>query len=547
MGKLLITLLAALCTCAASAVEHSPQLLEALAKLDAAIENRDSYEAIKLSHIRQLEQMLGTEGIRPEQKYQIGRSLYEEYSAYQFDKALDYLLKNLAIAQKLGDRSRIDETNIQLGYLYAASGFYLESSDILDNRVDERRLPPELRLKYYLAQQKLNNELINYSKLEPIVTQAVGKARFYTDRLLADLPQDSFDFKTLYVVNQLSQWKLDDAERMCMEVLKDTAESPREFALAAYLEAVLCSMMGRIDDMAYWYARSATADIQAGVRDNASIYCLSTYLFGQHDVMRALRYVRISMDDASFYNAKLRQWQIATFMTTIEQSAQEIETRRLRQMRNFTIVILILTGCLVLAFIYLVSLYRQTHKDKQVLRERHEQISDFNRRLSEMNREIIESNHVKEEYIGLFLTMCSSYIDKLANYQRDIRRKLSRGQVKQLQQEVNESNLADEELKIFYETFDNAFLHLYPSFVEDFNNLLLDNERIIPHKDERLNTELRIFALIRLGITDSSKIAAMLHYSVNTIYNYRAKVKNKAKFQRDNFEEAVKHIGSFNV
>lgn len=545
--RTLLTFFAVAIALGARGVEHSPKLSAALGKLDAAIENRSSYEAIKHAHIRQLEQMLSSQNTLPEQRYQVCMSLYEEYSGYQFDKALSYLQQNLELARKLSDREKIDETNITLGYLYAASGFYLEAHDILDNEIDEGRLSGDLRLKYYLAQQKLNNELINFSKLESTVVQAVGKARIYTDRLLAELPRESFDYKTLYVVNSLSQWKLEQAEQMCLEALDSTTESPRDFAIAAYLEAVLCSMQGRNEEMAYWYARSATADIQASVRDNASIYCLSTYLFGQRDIRRALRYVRISMEDASFYNAKLRQWQIASYMTTIEQSAQGIEDRRMRQMYTFSVVILILIVSLLLALIYLAKLYRMTHRDKQMLRERHEQITQFNRRLSEFNSEIIEANHVKEEYIGLFLTMCSSYIDKLSNLQHSIRRRLSRGQIKQLEQEMMETDIAGEELKSFYETFDNAFLHLYPSFVEDFNELLLDTERIVLPKDERLNTELRIFALIRLGISDSSKIASMLHYSVNTIYNYRAKVKNKAKCPRENFEEAVRHIGSFTL
>jgi len=544
--KLLLTLGAALLCCGVRGAEHSPRLAEALAGLDAAIESRANYETIKLTHIRQLEQMYTSNNASPEQRYQMGLSLYEEYEGYQFDKAQSYLQQNLELAERMGDREKIAETLIVLGHLYASAGFYLEAQDILDNRIDEQALSKELRLRYFLAQQKLNNELINFSKLESTVVQAVGKARIYTDRLLAELPPESFDYRTLYIVNGLSQWKLDQAEQMCLKVLDDTADSPRQFALAAYLEAVLCSMQGRNDEMAYWYARSATADIQASVRDNASIYCLSTYLFGLHDIRRALRYVRISMEDASFYNAKLRQWQIASYMTTIEQAAQEIEDRRIRQMHLFSLVILVLAGSLLLALLYLAKLYRTTHRDKQMLSRQHEQLSDFNRQLSEFNRAIVEANHVKEEYIGLFLTMCSSYIDKLSDMQRTIRRRLSRGEARQLEQELKGTNIADEELKSFYETFDNAFLHLYPSFVEDFNSLLLDDERIVP-RDERLNTELRIFALIRLGITDSSKIASMLHYSVNTIYNYRAKVKNKSKCPRENFEEAVRHIGSFTL
>ena len=165
-------------------------------------------------------------------------------------------------------------------------------------------------------------------------------------------------------------------------------------------------------------------------------------------------------------------------------------------------------------------------------------LKDFNFRLS-------ESNHVKEEYIGRFMTLCSTYIDKLEAYRRMVNKKLQSGQSAELYKITRASNITEEELKEFYQNFDTTFLFLYPDFVAEFNALLVDEEHIVLKKGELLNTELRIFALIRLGISDSSKIAEFLRYSVNTIYNYRAKVKNKAKISRDDFESQVMQIGSF--
>lgn len=172
------------------------------------------------------------------------------------------------------------------------------------------------------------------------------------------------------------------------------------------------------------------------------------------------------------------------------------------------------------------------------------ELAVINKQLQSLNSELSEANLIKEEYIAHFLSICSLYIDKMDNYRKQISKRITLGQVAELLKISKSSDIIDNELKDFYLNFDNTFLHLYPRFVQDFNNLLNEEERIILKKGESLNTELRIFALIRLGIDDSSKIANLLRYSVNTIYNYRAKVKNKALGNRDNFEEEVRKIGT---
>ena len=189
-------------------------------------------------------------------------------------------------------------------------------------------------------------------------------------------------------------------------------------------------------------------------------------------------------------------------------------------------------------------------RNTQKIREMNERITttnaalkSLNEQLELVNSDLSEANAVKEEYIALFLSMCSDYIEKLKAMQRNVRRKLYQGKGAELEKEFSSSNLMDEELNNFYEMFDNAFLSLYPNFVDEFNSLLKPDTYIKPKKGEKLNTELCIFALIRLGITDSSRIASLLRYSVNTIYNYRARTKNNALCDRDTFEQRIMTIG----
>jgi hypothetical protein len=209
------------------------------------------------------------------------------------------------------------------------------------------------------------------------------------------------------------------------------------------------------------------------------------------------------------------------------------ENKEIQNKERNSFLLFTLAAALMLAVVLLltVSLYAKGRRSAREVRKQTEQLAEYNRSIIEAednlrktNLDLIEANAAKEEYLGLFLSMCSGYLDKLK---------------KHLTREQYES-----ELKNFYKTFDTSFLSLYPSFVEDLNALLKPEGRIVLKEGEQLNTELRIFALIKLGITQSSHIASLLRYSVNTIYNYRAHVKNAALEDRGNFEDMVKIIGS---
>ena len=214
--------------------------------------------------------------------------------------------------------------------------------------------------------------------------------------------------------------------------------------------------------------------------------------------------------------------------------------------------LLLITTLLVLLIVALGYIYRQMKKladARNHLQQANEQLNGLNEELRQMNSclsstniELSESNQIKEEYIARFIKLCSTYINRLDAYRRMVNKKVSAGQIAELLKITRSQDALDEELEELYANFDTAFLHLFPDFVKKFNDLLQDNERIVLKKDELLNTELRIFALIRLGIEDSSQIAEFLRYSVNTIYNYRAKVKNKTRGSREDFEDLVRKI-----
>ena len=290
--------------------------------------------------------------------------------------------------------------------------------------------------------------------------------------------------------------------------------------------------------------------MKSAVREYISLRKLAVLLYQEGDIDRAYSYLKLCMDDAVFCNARLRILEILQIFPLINDTYQQKAEKQQEQMKWALISISLLSIFLLLAIFYV---YKQM---KRVAAARHEVI-DANKRLKELNEElhrynlqlkeanhiIAENSYLKEEYIGRYMDQCSVYLEKMDNYRRSLGKIAATGKVDELYKNIKSSKFIEEELKEFYANFDNTFLQLFPTFVEDFNTLLAEGEQIYPKANERMSTELRIFALIRLGITDSVKIAQFLRYSVTTIYNYRTKVRNKAAGDRDQLEQEVMKIG----
>jgi preprotein translocase subunit Sss1 len=257
------------------------------------------------------------------------------------------------------------------------------------------------------------------------------------------------------------------------------------------------------------------------------------------DITRSNRYIKKSLEDANFYNARLRNIQIAKILPVIDKAYQ---MEREEHQQNLLVAIVVI-GILV---VFLIGLVIYLVRQMNTLAKTRKDFINANKELKKINLRLSETNHIKEEYIGRFLNQCSVYIDKLEAYRKALNKKASGGKLEELYQMLKSSQIIEDELKEFYQNFDSTFLNLFPDFVEEFNKLLPEEDHIIPKSEPGLSVELRIFALIRLGITDSAKIAGFLRYSITTIYNYRSKYRNKSLIPREKFEETVMKIGYFN-
>lgn len=523
-----------------------------LDSLDRELRNAPKYVEMRHRRIRLLKDMRDGLDASPEQEYQLNCKLYDEYFSFQFDSALYFLTRNLHLADMLGDRNLQAESLVELALLYTTSGMYLEAREVLARQIDTASMNREQLIHYYLVQQRFQRDFHEYSKHSEMAEAATRKLDYYRSRLFEELDPASEEYLSLRVTEAMDDGQMERADSLNRLLLARHAPDTHPYAMHAYDQALISYALGRRSDVGAWYTRSAIADVMTATTDNASLCSLARLLFEEQHIERAFRYILIAMDDAICYNAKLRPWQIARIMPVIEKSYTQRSSATQRTQRIQTVAISVSAVVILLFAIYSYVMFRRARRSSREIRCKNTQISRINEELSRMNAQlrslntsIVEANYVKEEYIGLLLSMCSNYIEKMLGFQRAVKRKLADGRGAELQRELSSSALMDAEVEEFYSMFDGAFLRLYPNFVEEFNSLLRDEERIVLPKGELLNTELRIFALIRLGIADSSKIAALLRYSVNTIYNYRAKVKNKAKCGRDDFEDRIKTIGSF--
>lgn len=497
------------------------------ASLDEAISAHGQYVAVRKARIAKLKQQLAEADTTNASFFRWNGEIYKEYKAYICDSAIHYLNVNLDWAEHRGQQEAASETRLELAYLMASAGMYEEATDLL-GQIDRNSLSAPLISDYYNCYRQLYHELSAYTLDRSFKKHYQKQAACYNDSLMQVLSPDSALFLERKEMKAAVAGNLEEALNINDTRLNTATPNTPAYALVTYHRSQLYRQMGNREEEKRYLALSALTDIQLAITDHASLWNLAQLLYEEGDIERAYQYIRFSWDETNLYNARSRSLQTAGILSLIDLTYQAMREQQSTRLRLYIWLISALTLLLVVAVTYI---YRQMKR-----------LSGARNHLELMNEQLHISNHIKEEYIGRFMNLCSIYINRLDTYRRMVNKKISSGQTEELLKMVRSSEVLDAGLKELYENFDTAFLHLFPDFIEQFNELLQPEERIILRKGELLNTELRIFALIRLGIDDSSQIAEFLRYSVNTIYNYRAKVKNRACISRESFETRLMMI-----
>lgn len=517
-----------------------------LMKLNREIRNKHQYDDKKRQKINNLKQLLQIQQISEAQEYDINNNLAKEYQKFIIDSAIYYLEKNLRIADKIDDSDRKTETKLQLSLLYSATGMYIESKDILNN-IDRGKLPDRLLPSYFETCSQFYGHYAQSNNRH----SHFGLNEAYRDSLLSILDKESPKYKIAYAEKMLYQNQLEIAQKRLYNLLENITEEDPNYALITYLLGNVYQRKHNSELQRKFYMLSAIADIRNSIKDNASFQSLSLLYYEAGDIDQAYLYTRSAIEDAVFCNVRFRTIEISEFYSIINTAYLAKEKKQKSELQLYLILISVLSVFLIIGVIYVYKqmkrvsrIRKELYRTNVKLTELNQDISNTNNQLSDVNKKLSESDHIKEEYIAHFFDLCSTYITKLENYRKSLNKKAANNQLDELFKMLKSTTLVENELEELYKKFDDIFLNLYPTFVEDFNSLLIKEEQVLPRQGELLNTELRIFALIRLGITDSVKIAGFLRYSLSTIYNYRTKARNKAAVSRDEFEEMVMKIGT---
>lgn len=529
--------------------------------LDEAIANSDRYVEKREGYIRHTRGMYANAGMAA--RYSLALELYKEYSAYMSDSALVWLERAATIARRLGDGAGENRCRVLKAYLCSSTGMYTEAVDMLAS-VRKEKLSGAGLLDYYMSCSHLYGELAYYTKVDELRKKYLAMSRLYSDTLIAIAPADN-DYRLL-ALEKRAYDEGDYAKALSYNDrrMRLAAKGSHGMAIVAFYRYLDYKMLGDNERWNYWLAVSALNDVRNAVMDQGALWELANAMYIKGDLLRSYRYINFASDCAARFGTRLRYLQITPVIANVDKMWQ---MRGRRENAWLKTVIAVSAGFLVIVLSLLFYLMRQRRRltqTKSELSRKNEQLLTLNSemkqtltdldtanrhlvaagdRLNEAVANLDESNRVKEKYIGLFLRQCSSYIDRMDSMRVDTLSMLKAKRYADLLQTVKNHNFRDRERDELLEIFDSTFIGLFPTFVDEFNMLLRPDCRIVPDDMSRLTTGIRIFALIRLGIDDSSKIAEFLHFSVNTIYNYRAKIKNGAAVSRDEFEDYVRAIG----
>ena len=521
---------------APSSLDKKTRLL--MDELDGYLALREAYAAKKQNQLDVYRNLaLATTDLA--RRYELEMLLAQEYFAFNFDSTQHYLKHCQILARERGDEEQYNQASIMLGHLYDKAGNYLEATQILYNQIDTNALSEELKAEYFWTLYDYSKDMAGNSGM--VERMSIPPAESFRARLYQRLPPSSDRYRALLRDQLMDEGLLESADSVSTLLVQSVKPEDRDYAIHAFFQSELANMRGDQADRLYWLVKSAECDLINAVRDYASLTMVAQLILPS-DVDRSFRYLRIAQEDALFYNAKLRPWQISRFLMEVEDAYSHRQEGVNRTNKIAAVFLAVLTFILAILARIWVRRSRKLAKVSRELEKSNTSLAMANATLNDLNRQISKANRVKEKYIVNFLQGLSAQISVIRTEDNRFRNLLKQGKADQLLKELSISGRSEKARDEFYETFDNTFLALYPDFVAQFNALLQPEARVIP-PEGKLTTEQRVFALILMGVDDSKKIASMLDYSVSTIYNYKVAVKNASLGDRETFEERVKALG----
>ncbi len=512
------------------AKETNPYLEE----LDQALLKKDVYLKQKYRKIESLKKNVSkfTLSQNNEELYNCYMSLFDEYKSFKYDSAYYYLEQSKIKAKILKDPKYLSKSRIKEGFVLLSSGLFKEAIDTL-NVIDDTKLDLKNKFEYYNIKARAYYDLADYNRDQRFNIHYVQQGNHFLKKALELIGTNTNEYWAAESLKRLKQQDWRGAEFAFSYWINNYNLPPDYYGIATSSLGYIYSERGYTKKAIQYLALAAIADVKNATKETVALRNLANELFKMGYLDKANEYINIAMDDATFYNARHRKIEISSILPIIEKAQLNNVKDKNDKLEKIIILLTILT---VIIFVFLGIIFKQL-KEKNKARKI---MADSYLQLQEMNVSLSEANAIKEEYITYFIKATSAFINKIDHIQKSTLHKIITKKTDEVIASLKRYNVKEERENLFHQ-FDEIFLKLFPTFVTDFNNLFPNDHKSIVKKGELLNTELRIFALYRLGIQDSSQMAEFLELSVATIYTYKTRIKSKSDF-KDTFEQKIMEI-----
>ncbi len=514
MRRLLLSIIAMLAMLPAAAVFEvsNTAMQQVLHELDDSLSKRQLFIDRRQAEINHLVDSFNRHGIDEA----LLSAIAERYTGFNNDSALSYL----ALAIESPKCKNNLPFAMRRAMLLPLSGFFNPALETYDS-IRVENIPEDLLPLYYESGRQMYSYMAAFSADNPSYKAIYNSCALeHQKRLLEILPKGSLDYKYNLGEFYSATGQKGKAKALLEEVFDKSAYNSKFRARSAYHLSLMANEDGNSNAHVFYLASSALADLSAATREVASLQKLGYYLYTLGDINRSYNYLTEALASAVECGASLRMIESSRSLPIIEQAKiAQIDANR-------HIIYIIVAILLVVVLVLAITMFRLNREM---------------RHMRQLQNNLRQANHIKEVYISQFLNLCSIYMDKLNQFCKIANRKIITGKIDDLYHLTKSGKFVEEQTEEFHEVFDNAFLHIYPGFVKQVNSLLREDAKIELKEGERLNTDLRILALMRLGIEESARIAQILNYSLNTIYSYRNRTKARA-IDRDNFETNILKI-----
>lgn len=498
--------------------------------LDKAIDNKEIFLQTKKQRIEALTEILRkSANISYYVRNDVYNELYIEYRSFNYDSAFTYSLRLLQNAYQSKNQLLIDKSRIKVGFTLLSAGLFKETLDTLDN-ISEKDLPDSTKIEFYYLLARTYYDMADYTGDYFYAPFYVRKGNQMMDLAICQCKDSSRTFLSLSGLKFLREGKMQKARYFYEKLLKDKTLDGHQYAIEASSLSFIYKNDNEPELAEQMLIKAAIADIVVSTKETVALRNLAEIIYREGNIKRAYTYVKVAMDDAYFYGARHRKIQISDILPSIEDQQLEIVQH---QRKTFFIYSLSITMLSLLTILFGIIIFKQLKN----LRKAKKYLSFANDRLSEINHRLTEANMIKEEYIGHFFDTISDYINQFEKIKVNIDRKLTTRQFDSIK-DVTASIDIRKEREQFYHNFDSIFLKIFPNFIEEFNSYLKE-ELVIQESNQLLTPEVRIYALIRLGFSNNDKIAKFLGYSLNTIYAYKTKIKNRLNIPVEEFEKKI--------